>query len=395
MFIRRPLFLSQLSNDVGGSLARLSGLDGFARATLVSVIPLVALKAFGSKDVIASVYFASTIFTLIFTINLAYLERLLTRRGLVTLGGLFLIVSVLLFSVGRPVLFALGIGLRSAGASMFSVCMSLYIMAYIGKKELAQNESRRMVLVGLAWLVAPSLGGWLYAEYRPVVVYTFTGIIAAAVIGYFWWLRLGHDEVIRAGTLRAENPLKSVRRYWAQPRLRLAYLIALSRACFWSALFVYGPIYVVEADLPVWLGGVLLSMASGLLLLSPAVRWLADRFGTRQVLMGCSVLVGGSLLALGLLGESQPLGILFWFVGSLGAATMDVLSNIPFMRLVRPRERTAMTMVFTTWRETSSLLTQALVFLTLLVAPFWVFYLLLAVLQLATAWGTSYLPRRI
>ncbi|MCB0029859.1 MAG: hypothetical protein KDE28_18220, partial [Anaerolineales bacterium] len=75
MFIRRPLFLSQLSNDVGGSLARLSGLDGFARATLVSVIPLVALKAFGSKDVIASVYFASTIFTLIFTINLAYLER--------------------------------------------------------------------------------------------------------------------------------------------------------------------------------------------------------------------------------------------------------------------------------------------------------------------------------
>ncbi|MCB0010198.1 MAG: hypothetical protein KDE04_27220, partial [Anaerolineales bacterium] len=68
---------------------------------------------------------------------------------------------------------------------------------------------------------------------------------------------------------------------------------------------------------------------------------------------------------------------------------------IPFMRLVRPRERTAMTMVFTTWRETSSLLTQALVFLTLLVAPFWVFYLLLAALQLATAWGTSYLPRRL
>ena len=395
MWIRRPLFLGQLTGDVSRSLARLSGLDGFARAILVSVIPLVALEVFGSKDVIASVYFASTIFTLIFTINLAYLERLLSRRGLVTLGGLFLIFSVFLFAAGRPVLFALGIGLRSAGASMFSVCMSLYIMAYIGKKELAQNESRRMLLVGLAWLLAPSLGGWLYAAYRPVAVYTFSGVMAAAIIIYFWWLRLGHDEVIRAGSLRAENPLRAVRRFWAQPQLRLTYLIALSRACFWSALFVYGPIYAVEADLPIWLGGVLLSLASGLLLLSPAVRWLAERFGTRQVLLGCSLLVGASLIALGLLGESQPLGLLFWVSGSLGAATMDVLVNIPFMRLVRPRERTAMTMVFTTWRETSALLTQALVFLTLLVAPFWVFYLLLATLQLATAWGTSYLPRRL
>ena len=117
------------------------------------------------------------------------------------------------------------------------------------------------------------------------------------------------------------------------------------------------------------MGGVLLSLASGLLLLSPVVRWLAERFGTRQALMACSALVGASLIALGLLGESQPLGILFWVIGSLGAVTMDVLANIPFMRLVRPREPTAMTMVFTTWRETSSLLTQALVFLILLVAP--------------------------
>ena len=133
MSYRRPLFLSQLSGDVGGALARFSGLDGFARAILASVIPLMAL------------------------------------------GGLFLIFSVLLFAAGQPALFALGIGLRSAGAWMFSLCMSLYIMAYIGKRELAQNKSR------------------------------------------------------------------AVRRFWAQPRLRLAYLIALSRACFWSGLFVYGP----------------------------------------------------------------------------------------------------------------------------------------------------------
>ncbi|MCA9998351.1 MAG: hypothetical protein KDE56_21460, partial [Anaerolineales bacterium] len=60
-----------------------------------------------------------------------------------------------------------------------------------------------------------------------------------------------------------------------------------------------------------------------------------------------------------------------------------------------PRERSEMTMVFTTWREGSSLLTQALVFLTLLVAPFWVFYFVLGVLQLLTAVSTTRLPRRL
>jgi hypothetical protein len=71
MLFRRPLLLNQLSSEVGGALARLTGLEGFARALLVSVLPLVALEAFGSKNVVALVYFASAIFTLFVTLNIA------------------------------------------------------------------------------------------------------------------------------------------------------------------------------------------------------------------------------------------------------------------------------------------------------------------------------------
>jgi hypothetical protein len=98
---------------------------------------------------------------------------------------------------------------------------------------------------------------------------------------------------------------------------------------------------------------------------------------------------------LGLIGPAQPIGLLFWITGALGGAGMDVLGNIPFMRSVKPGERTEMTMVFSTLREGSSLLTQALVFLTLLVAPFWVFYFVLSLLLGITVVGTSFLPRRI
>jgi hypothetical protein len=65
------------------------------------------------------------------------------------------------------------------------------------------------------------------------------------------------------------------------------------------------------------------------------------------------------------------------------------------MRSVKPRERTAMTTVFSTWREGSELVTPAIASVILLIAPFWVFYLVLGLLHIAAAIGTSYLPRRL
>jgi MFS family permease len=395
MLFRRPYFLNQLSPEASVSLARLTGIDGFGRSMLVGVLPLVALKAFDNKETIATVYFASAIITLIFTLNIATLEQLLQRRRLLTLGGLMLIFSVLFFSSGTAPLFAVGVGLRSAGSTIFAVCMSLYIMDYIGKAELTRSESRRMIYNGAAWLLGPTVGIWIYENSPEFVVYLVSAISTVLMLAYFWRLRLGSDPVIRAARSRAQNPLGAIVRYVRQPRLRIAYLITLSRACFWSAIFVYGPIYVVEANLPSWIGGILLSGASGLLFFSPLVRRLADRFGTRQVIIVCFILIGISLLALGMIGPAQPIGLLFWIVGALGAGGIDVLGNIPFMRMVRPRERSEMTMVFTTWRESSSLLTQALVFLTLLVAPFWAFYFVLAGLQFLTAVSTTRLPRRL
>ena len=96
-----------------------------------------------------------------------------------------------------------------------------------------------------------------------------------------------------------------------------------------------------------------------------------------------------------LLGEAEPIGVVFWVTGALGASWLDVLGNIPFMRTVKPRERTAMTTVFSSWRETSAIVAPGLGSLILLLAPFWVFYAVVAGLCLLTAVYVSYLPARI
>jgi hypothetical protein len=101
------------------------------------------------------------------------------------------------------------------------------------------------------------------------------------------------------------------------------------------------------------------------------------------------------MVMLYLLGEPQPLGLVFWVFAALGGAIVDVLGNIPFMRMVKPRERTEMTMIFSTWREGSQLLTPLLVSMVLLVAPFETYYLLLAVILMIAGSVATYLPRRL
>jgi hypothetical protein len=151
----------------------------------------------------------------------------------------------------------------------------------------------------------------------------------------------------------------------------------------------------VEANLPIWAAGGLLSLASALLLISPLIRRLAGWAGTRLTIQSALILVGSSLLMLYVIGDPQPIGLLFWVSAALGGATLDVLGNIPFMRMVKPRERTEMTMIFSTWREGSQLLTPLLVSMVLLFAPFEVFYVLLALLLFGAGITASFLPRRL
>ncbi len=395
MFHRRPQAINHLSNQTSESLARLAALDGFSRSLLVGIVPLIALESLGSKELVAKVYLVAAIMTMLVTLNIGTLERLFDRRRVVTLSGVFLIFAALFLYLQNGVLLTFGIGLRSAAASMFSVCLSLYIMDYIGKRDFTRNESKRMQYNGVAWLIGPFLGAWLLQNGYDLVPFVLAAISAVLMLRYFWYLRLGDDKVVKKATSTADNPLRSIIRFTEQKHLRIAYGITLSRSCFWVALFVYGPIYVVEAGLPAWAAGVLLSGVSALLFGSPLIRILSDYIGLRRTVVGALMLTATALVCLGLVGEAKPIGVVFWVLGAIGGAMLDVLGNIPFMRLVKPRERTSMTTVFSTWRESSELLTPIIVTLTLLWFEFHHFFFVLAIMHLASAFSASYLPKRL
>lgn len=383
-------------SDTGGALARLTALEGLSRAVLVGIIPLIAFEALGSKEAVAQIYLLAAIFTLFITLNFSRLEKLMQRRWVLTLGAGFLMLSSLLIYFGSGWVFALGIGLRSAAASIFTVCISLYVMDYIEKLEFARTESRRMLYNGVAWLLGPLIGIWLWDHEFPFSAFLVSILAAMAMLAYFWHLRLGSNPVLVAAKPRkAIHPLVLLPHFFKQKFLRISYLITLGRAVFWVLLYVYGPIYIVEAGYPKWVGAALLSAGCAMLFFSPWVRALAERFHTKNVLIFGLTLCGSSMLALGFLGESQKIGILFWWTGAWGASIVDVLGNIPFMRTVKPSERTEMTMVFSTWREMSELITPLIIAIILLILPFSTVYYIFGACVLLIALYARELPNRI
>jgi MFS family permease len=392
---RRPEGLSQLEPAAGVELARLSGLEGFARALIVGVVPLTALDALGSKAAVSYVFLGGALITMAFTLNVAHLERRLQRRWVVSLSIGLLLPSMLMFMFADGALFAVAIGLRSAQASLFSVCLSLYIMEYIGKGELMSNESRRMVYGGAAWLAGPLIGVWLWSRVDTRAPFGLAMIAASSTLAYFWRLRLHRNPVLLAPITRVSSPARNIVRFFAQKHLRIAYAITTTRAVFWAALFVYGPIYVVEAGLPTWIAGAFLSGASSMLFLGALIARRAERYGARQLIIAALALMAASMGGLAVIAEARPAGLALWMTGSLGGAVLDVLGNIPFMRTVKPRERLEMTTVFSTWRELSFLIAPAIAAGALAVGSFWLLYLVIGLMLAATAVAATYLPRRL
>lgn len=383
------------ARSTGPALARLSALEGFSRALVSGVVPVLALEALGTKSAVSYTYLLGAALTLCVTLNLGTMERRWSRHTVITMGLAFVVAAAGVYEVARGPLFAVGIALSSAAASVFSVCMALFIMDHVDKRDLARNESLRIGMHGIAWLAGPSLGLWLWQSAGHPLPFVASAAVALGTLLYFRSLRLAPDAAGGAVTATPTSPLRTVPQYFSQRRLRIAYAITTTRSIFWSSVFIYLPIYVIEAGLPTWMSGAMLSLASSLLLISPAVNHAAQRFGTRWVIVRGFGAIAVGTSALAVIGRARPIGLVAWMVAAVGAAALDVVGNIPFMRLVRPRERVAMTGVFSTWREVSSLVSPGLAAVALALGSFRLFYWALAALALGAGSAATLLPRRL
>lgn len=331
-------------------------LESLVRSLNSTVISLQAYDLLGSSQKVSELSTLVAIIVLLTTLMLPFVLGRLRRRWAYTLGVVGMTLASLFlasFTIGGTVA---GMFFRNCGAAIMNITLSLYILDHIKRSELARAEPIRLSLSTFSWMVGPASGVWLYTKIGPWGPQLASLAAAAALLVLFWILRLSDRMILPSGTMQSFNPLGNVARFVKQPRLRLAWMIAFGRSCFWSTFFIYGPLLLVEGGIGKQAGGLMISASQGLLLFAYPFGRLAHRFGVRPIIGLCFILMAISSLAAGFAGREQPyLAMAFLLIGSIAASGLDGVGGIPFLRAVRPHERQRMAAVYRTFIDFSDL----------------------------------------
>ncbi|WP_130269276.1 MFS transporter [Phyllobacterium myrsinacearum] len=393
--VRHPIWISTAKRPTARVFAILFGIESMARAIITSVVPIQTYDLLQSERSVSILYTCMSMLGLMVTLSIPLLIVRIPRRWVYTAGAISLILGCCAFALDTVPGQAAGLFLRTFGAGALSITLSLYIMDHIKKGELVRAESVRMATATFAWTAGPFLGVFLYSTIGMIAPFLLSIGFSLLLLTLFWYFRLSDNPALQKGPSRAANPIANVRRFVAQPRLRLAWLIAFSRSCYWSTFFVYGPILMVATGQGKLAGGLLVSL--GNLFLLGSILWgkVGMAKGLMRTISGVFILLAIALAGAGLAGEKFPMiAALMLLAGAFFCVALDTLASTTFIRAVHPHERAQMTSVYRTYLDFSELLPAFFYSIILTFFSLGAIFIALGMLMVFTAvivW--RYLPR--
>ena len=382
-------------NQSARVFATLYTLESTIRALVSSIVPITAYELLKDEQKVSVLYTYVSIASLMGTLLVPMLIGWIARRRVYSLGVVGFALASFAFATHTLEGQVAGMFLRVVANSCVSIVLSLYIMDNVPKTQLVRSESLRMASSTFAWTLGPVTGGWLYTTYGLWAVHGTAIFVAALLFCLFWYFRLGDNASIKPAKQPPINPLKNFVRFFRQPRLRLAWLIAFARSSFWTTYFVYGPILMVATGQGKLAGGLFLSI--GNIMLFSTILWarVAKRIGLRRAITICFTGLTCFLIAAGTTGDKYPLvTALFLIFGTIFGSALDGIGSTPYLRSVKGRERPAMTSVYRTFLDFSDLLPSLVYSVVLTFFGFGsIFYALACLTGVAAIVVWRYLPK--
>ena len=348
--------------------AALSGLEACVRGALISVMPLVVRDAMGSTVGSSKAYFIVGLISMTWGLLVPWFTKAVPRRWMYTGGCILYLVGMSLAFLGTPLSVTLSLLANAMATATIFVCLNAYVLDYVERENLGRSQSLQMFFAATPWAVGPMLGVWLHSLWRPAP-FLMAGAFALALIGTFWFLRLGNGKAIARARGPAINPLAYLGRFFAQPRLIAGWSFAVIRSTGWWVYVVYLPYFCIEQGLGKNVGGTALSISNAILFLAPALLKFARRSSVRISVRRAFALCGGLFLLASLVAPWPWLTVLALMMSSTMLVTLDVIGGLPFLMSVKPSERTEMSAIYSSFRDVSSVVTPGMAWAVLAVAP--------------------------
>ena len=361
---------------------------------LLSVIPLQAYALMGNAQDTSLLLFAVSIGGIIAALTLPVLIRRIGLYPSYLFSCAMMLLSAGLMMVEQLWFFSAGLFCHVFAIAAAEVTLSIYVMGRIPRAQITSFEPLRVFFNVSALTIGPFLG--VYLQSQVLHQLPFVSTIVFMLIAVIWFRVLGLQRTsIPASRSPSVNPLKYLPRFFAQPRLRLAYALVLARSGWWTMFIIYVPIYAAESGLGELTGAALVSIGTAWTLSVPFWGWVARHYGVRKLMMlGFSTSSALTFLVY-LVTDLPTIASVLLVVCALGATMLDGVGNVLFFRAVRSGERAQMTAVFVTYRDTGQLMTPGLFAILLSYFALPVVFSSAALWMAGAAWLCRYIPRRL
>jgi MFS transporter, ACDE family, multidrug resistance protein len=390
-----PATIGTVPRRTALALLSLFFVPSAAQAILLTVVPLEALRLMGSARAVTLLYIGAGLIAVAGRFSIPFLAGTIGRRSVFTLGTLSLAASSILFALNNVPFLACGLVFSTFAFACLEITSQLYVLDRVPRQSLRHFEPIRIFAIAGPWTVGPWLG--VHVSDSVSFAAPFCIAIAAAVtlLVIFWSMRPVERPTRRTTARLSSNPARLLHRFFAQPRLRLAWTLAAARSSWWSLFYIYTPIFAVTSGLGAEAGGIVVSIGSGWIWLVPLWGWIGRRFGLRRLLRAGYASAGVLSICASLAFGLPWLGAVLLALAALGTETIDGAGNLLFLRAVRAHERPEMTTVFVSFRDVSQLGPPTVCALLLTVFGLPSVFIAGGSMMLAAAVLTKFIPRRM
>jgi MFS family permease len=158
---------------------------------------------------------------------------------------------------------------------------------------------------------------------------------------------------------------------------------------------IYTPIYAAQSGLGDLVGATIVSVGTAWTLTVPFWGWIGRKYGVRRLLKTGFVTTSALSLLVYFNASTPVIASTLLVFCALGATMLDGMGNVLFYRAVRGRERSEMTAVFATYRDTGQLATPGLYAVLLGFFTLPVVFLSASIWMLVASWYCRYIPARM
>lgn len=387
----KPLIPASLSRSV--SIALLYAIEGFSRAILIAVLPVQALAILGDTLRVSVLIFAVSVVGIFFNFALPWLVFRIGRPLVFALGAAAAFAAQPLFYWGTFEALVAGFVLQAAATAAIEIALNLYVMEIVRRQDMGIFEPMRVFLVGTIWVAGPVLGPYLKTTIGPGLPFGIAAALVALLYVVYVFVRPPEKNAPAAGK-KPPLPTAYIGRFLRQPRLRLAWLLALVRNCLWNVIFYYAPLYAVTYGLGEVMGGAIISMGTASLFLIPLWGWIAQRKGYRRMLMGAYLAAGAFNAAMIVFAGAPAFGAALLVLSGFAGSIIDAAGNAHFLRAVHAYERAQMAAVYTTHRPIAQFTPPGVSALVLMAFELPAVFFVLGLSLVVAAYYTRYLPKR-